>query len=440
MSLTQPKDHRDAPPRKGSRRPAEATPRPRRPDQPEFWRSPLRGPWLTSLLGTMLVPAIAVMAVTGLISHWAYHPELSTNATEPPGFDLPILLQFTSAWPAWSYAATQGTHVVLGLMTVPLLLAKLWSVFPKLFRRPAWRSVAGAVERLSLLLLVGSVLIEFATGILEIDEYPRTGLSFYSIHYYGAWVFVTLFVLHALVKLPTVRRAYRERGMLKPLRDSLKDTRPEPPSPGGLAPVDPAPPTLSRRGLLAMIGGASVTIFAVQSGASIGGPLRRFALLAARGRVFGTGPNDFPVTNTAASRQVTARMTGAGWRLTVTGARSVSLDRETLLAMPQSTHELTLTCTEGWSTTQHWTGVPLASLAGLVAAPRDAVLVVRSVEEGYETSFSQAQLSDRRALLALRVNGADLSPDHGYPARVIFPNVPGTHNIKWVGELRFMRV
>ena len=28
-------------------------------------------------------------------------------------------------------------------------------------------------------------------------------------------------------------------------------------------------------------------------------------------------------------------------------------------------------------------------------------------------------------------------PDHGYPARVILPNVPGTHNIKWVGELRF---
>jgi DMSO/TMAO reductase YedYZ molybdopterin-dependent catalytic subunit len=44
---------------------------------------------------------------------------------------------------------------------------------------------------------------------------------------------------------------------------------------------------------------------------------------------------------------------------------------------------------------------------------------------------------DDRALLALQVNGTDLSPDHGYPARLVVPNVPGTHNIKWVSELRF---
>ena len=31
---------------------------------------------------------------------------------------------------------TQGTHVTLGLMVLPLVLAKLWSVMPKLFQRP----------------------------------------------------------------------------------------------------------------------------------------------------------------------------------------------------------------------------------------------------------------------------------------------------------------
>ena len=45
-----------------------------------------------------------------------------------------------------------------------------------------------------------------------------------------------------------------------------------------------------------MVGGASLTIFAVQVGQSIGGPLRQLALLAPRGRVFGTGPNDFQIT------------------------------------------------------------------------------------------------------------------------------------------------
>ncbi|MGZ4514873.1 MAG: molybdopterin-dependent oxidoreductase, partial [Mycobacterium sp.] len=40
-------------------------------------------------------------------------------------------------------------------------------------------------------------------------------------------------------------------------------------------------------------------------------------------------------------------------------------------------------------------------------------------------------------LLALRVNGADLSPDHGFPARIIVPALPGVHNTKWVESIVF---
>ena len=373
------------------------------------------------------------MLLTGFISHWAYYPE----GTVAPGFDLPVLLHIPASWPTWSYAVNQGTHVTLGLMTMPFILAKLWSVMPKLFQRPVVSSFAGALERISILALVASVLVEFATGILDVDNSFAGPVDFNTVHYYGAWVFGTLFVLHACVKLPTVRRAYRTRGALKPLLQGLPQTSPEPPVAGGLAPTNPASPTISRRGLLAMVGGASLTIFAVQAGQSIGGPFRSLALLAPRGRVFGTGPNDFPVTHTAATAQITPAMTGPAWRLRAVGGRAMSFTREQLLAMEQATHTVTITCTEGWSTTQHWTGVRLADLARLVNAPKGAMLGALSLEEGAGASFVEAQFMDDRALLALRVNGADLSPDHGYPARVIVPNIPGTHNTKWVAELRF---
>ena len=210
---------------------------------------------------------------------------------------------------------------------------------------------------------------------------------------------------------------------------------------GGLAPVNPAAPTISRRGLLAMVGGASLTIFAVQVGESIGGPFRRLALLAPRGRVFGTGPNDFPVTHTAASAEITSAMTGADWRLTVVGARTLSFSREQLLAMAQSTRTLTITCTDGWSTTQRWTGVRLAELgptrrcAGGGDPARD--VAPDSGQANVQARLPPSVYDDERSLLALRVNGVDISLDHGYPARVIVPNVPGTLNIKWVRELRF---
>jgi DMSO/TMAO reductase YedYZ molybdopterin-dependent catalytic subunit len=46
---------------------------------------------------------------------------------------------------------------------------------------------------------------------------------------------------------------------------------------------------------------------------------------------------------------------------------------------------------------------------------------------------------DPDALLATPVNGAPLSRDHGFPARVIVPALPGVHCTKWVGTIDFAR-
>ena len=249
LSVTEAPNHDSNAPvdtRRRSRKPSGSSDRlPPGPFRAEFWRSPLRGPWLTSFLGTLLVPAIAVIALTGFVDHWAHYPELGGNGTVGPNGDIPVLFHFPASWPSWSYAVTQGTHVTLGMVVLPLVLAKLWSVMPKLFQRPAVRSVAGALERISILALVASVLVEFATGILTVDDWTPWSFNFNTIHYYGAWMFGTLFVLHACIKLPAVRRAYRDRGVLKPLMQNLAQTEPEPPDDGELAPVNPAAPRLA---------------------------------------------------------------------------------------------------------------------------------------------------------------------------------------------------
>jgi DMSO/TMAO reductase YedYZ molybdopterin-dependent catalytic subunit len=43
--------------------------------------------------------------------------------------------------------------------------------------------------------------------------------------------------------------------------------------------------------------------------------------------------------------------------------------------------------------------------------------------------------ADPLTLIALRLNGEPLHPDHGYPARLIAPNRPGVLQTKWVGRL-----
>lgn len=411
------------------------------PFRPEFWRSPLRGPWLTSFLGTLLLPLIVIVAVTGLISDGAYNPTLGLNSPfdRYGAFDVAIHLPASS--PAWLYALNQGLHITVGLVAIPLLLAKLWSVIPRLFAWPPARGLGHLIERASLLLLVGGALFEFATGVLNIQVFYPWHFNFVREHYYGAWVFMAALTAHVLVKLPTLVRAFRERGFLRPLHDDLARTRPEPADSGGLAPVAPAAPTISRRGLLGLVGGASAALLVVNLGESVGGPLRRLALLAPRGRVFGNGPNDFQVNKTALAAGVIARATDPKWKLTVRGARTVKLDRAALLRLPQRSYELPIACVEGWSTTQRWTGVRLADLADLVGAPADAAMHAASFQRGgafRQATFTSAQVRDPRSLLALTVNGVDLSLDHGYPARVIVPAAPGVHCTKWIGSLTFL--
>lgn len=47
------------------------------------------------------------------------------------------------------------------------------------------------------------------------------------------------------------------------------------------------------------------------------------------------------------------------------------------------------------------------------------------------------QVADARSLLALSVNGEDLTPDHAYPARIIVPAAPDVPNTKWGARLTF---
>jgi DMSO/TMAO reductase YedYZ molybdopterin-dependent catalytic subunit len=411
------------------------------PFRPEFWRSPLRGPWLTSVLGLVLLFGIIAVAITGLVSYAAYDPRLPGNDTTPEKGLLGFYLFDWPTRPAWLYRVTQGVHVILGLTLVPVLLAKLWSVIPKLFAWPPSRSVAQAVERASLLLLVGGAVFEFVTGILNIQLWYVFPFSFYPGHLYGAWIFLAAFVVHVAFKLPRMIGALRSRSIRRELRTGLRDTRPEPPDPYGLVAIAPAQPTVSRRGLLGFVGAASLTMFGLAVGQCVDGPLRRTALLAPHGRDYGPGPNDFQVNKTAAAMGVDPARTGPDWRLTLAGPHRVRLSRTDLLAMALHTYSLPIACVEGWSTRQRWTGVRLADLARLAGAAPGAVEVfVESLEPGgaFSTaSLSARQVADPRSLLALQVNGADLSLDHGFPARIIVPGAPGVHNTKWVQRLSF---
>ncbi len=89
----------------------------------------LRGAAVTARVGTALGVAVAICFITGLISHLIQHPQ--------PWF-------FWPTRPVWLYRLTQGLHVISGIAAIPLVVVKLWSVWPKLFERPVIGGLASA--------------------------------------------------------------------------------------------------------------------------------------------------------------------------------------------------------------------------------------------------------------------------------------------------------
>ncbi|MEV7431360.1 molybdopterin-dependent oxidoreductase [Nocardioides sp. NPDC092400] len=367
---------------------------------PEDFTSPLHGPAVAARVGSALGVCFGVCFLTGLLSHYAQQP------AQPVPFP-------TS--PSWGYRVTQGLHVVTGTVAVPLLLVKLWTVYPRFFQRPPRglrRLAVTALERLSILVLVASAVFMLVTGLANSAQWYPWSFSFRTSHYAVAWVAVGALVLHIAVKLPLIRTELGRR---------LEE------EPGGAV--------LSRRGLLRTTW-LAVGVAALATAGSAVPLLRRVSVLGVRS---GEGPQDLPVNKSAVAAGVTATATAPGWALTVAhGDRTVRLTREELLGLEQRTEELPIACVEGWSASGTWTGVRVRDLLDAVGVPQGSDVFVRSLQESgpYRTTVLQAGFADDdRTLVALALDGEPLALDHGFPARLIAPNRPGVLQTKWLDRL-----
>ncbi|GIF02193.1 molybdopterin-dependent oxidoreductase [Paractinoplanes rishiriensis] len=356
---------------------------------------------LTSRLGMWLGVAFAACFVTGLLSHLIQHP--------PGWFWWP-------SRPVRLYQVTQGLHVAAGLACIPLLGAKLWAVYPRLFTWPPARSAMHAAERAGVAVLVAAALFQVASGLLNIARwYAPMPFFFTDGHYWVAWLGAGALLVHLGVQLPVVRTALTRR----------------PP------PARPDEPSRTRRELLLAVGAAVGLITVTTVGQTVR-PFTPVTLLAPRQP--GTGPQGVPVNRTAGAAGVLTAALDPGYRLIVTGpAGEHRLGLTELAALPQYTAVLPIACVEGWSSTANWTGVRLRDLAAMVGADPDRARVdLESLEATgrYRAStVAPAHTRDPLTLLALRLNGEILHPDHGYPTRLIAPNRPGVLQTKWVGRI-----
>ena len=363
---------------------------------PQDFRSPVHDTRLVARLGLLLGVAFAVCFATGLLSHLLQHP-LGPLVVPPE--------------PAWGYRVTQGVHVATGVACVPLLLAKLYAVYPRLFERPLVGSPLRLLERGSIAVLVASSLLQVVTGVMNVAQWYAFGFGFTAVHWALAWVAVGALVVHVAVKLPVVREALT-------------------------APLSGEGPQRDRRWFLrgAVGVGAGAVILTVGQAVPA---LEPVALLGKRHPRL--SPLGVPINRTAVAAGVGPGTDEASWRVQLVGAAGTrALGWEELRSLPQTEVELPIACVEGWSVTARWTGVRVRDLVRLAGGGSGSVVTVDSAERhgAYRrTTLPAVHAAHPDTLLALTLNGHRLTPDHGFPARVIAPGRPGVLQTKWVRRL-----
>jgi DMSO/TMAO reductase YedYZ molybdopterin-dependent catalytic subunit len=151
------------------------------------------------------------------------------------------------------------------------------------------------------------------------------------------------------------------------------------------------------------------------------------------------------------------------WRLEVGGrvARPLSLSLAELEARPARTLAVTMECagngralyepralSQPWLLeavgTAEWTGTPLAPILEEAGVAADAVEVVFTgldrgvqgeVEHAYERSLPVPEAMREEVLLAYRINGRQLPPQHGFPVRLLVPSWYGMTHVKWLRSI-----
>jgi DMSO/TMAO reductase YedYZ molybdopterin-dependent catalytic subunit len=283
-----------------------------------------------------------------------------------------------------------------------------------LFARPVIGGPVRMLERLSILVLVASMLFQLSTGLLNIAHWYAFPFFFTTSHYAMAWVAFGAVVVHIGVKLPVIRQALGE-----PLQDVAQG--------GAIA--------LPRRTVLVGTWVAVAVATVATAGQTVPW-LRRVSVLAPRS---GEGPQGVPVNRSAVAAGVVAPASAPDYRLTVTSSTATrTFTLADLQAMPQTTRRLPISCVEGWSKNAEWTGIVLSQLVAAVGGSPDADVRMISLEPPgpySRTVLPARHARDDHTLIALQVNGEQLDLDHGFPCRLIAPSRPGVLQTKWLSRI-----
>jgi len=131
----------------------------------------------------------------------------------------------------------------------------------------------------------------------------------------------------------------------------------------------------------------------------------------------------------------------ATWDFTVFGLveEPLRLTYQQFMSLPRVQVKADVHCVTHWTLLDStWEGVGFRELMKLIKPKPEARFVMVHCEQGFTTNLPLAVLMDDDVLFAYRRNGEDLTPEHGWPLRLVVPKKYFWKSAKWVRGLEFM--
>ena len=108
-------------------------------------------------------------------------------------------------------------------------------------------------------------------------------------------------------------------------------------------------------------------------------------------------------------------------------------------ALPRAELTRDIHCVTAWSKLDvRFEGVPAKLVLGLAKVKPTAKFVMVHAEQGYEANLPLEYLLADDALFADRADGKDLTPEHGWPLRLVVPRLYFWKSAKWVRGIELM--
>ncbi|MFC4812424.1 sulfite oxidase-like oxidoreductase [Paenibacillus sp. GCM10023250] len=115
------------------------------------------------------------------------------------------------------------------------------------------------------------------------------------------------------------------------------------------------------------------------------------------------------------------------------------LSYNTFMKLPRRTFANDIHCVTTWSKLDNeWEGVAVATVMEHVKLKPEAKYVMLHAEHGWTTNLPIADFLRDTSFFAIKHNGELLSPEHGYPVRMVVPHLYFWKSAKWLRGVEFM--